>query len=141
MRVALDILQLLMLVLGAPLVRGIIAGLKARLQRRRGASIWRPYSELFKLLRKEDLVPPTSSPVFRVAPNVLFGVTVCAAAFVPVVQASALLGSRGDFFLFVYVLALGRFSLSARWMGVARSVGWVPAGKHWFRVWRRLRYC
>jgi len=112
MRIALDILQVLLLILGAPLVRAIIARLKARLQRRRGASIWRPYAELFKLLRKEELVPPTSSAVFRLAPMVLFGATIGAAAFVPVVHASALLGSRGDFFLFVYLLALGRFFLS-----------------------------
>jgi formate hydrogenlyase subunit 4 len=112
MKIALDILQVLILILGAPLVGAIIARLKARLQRRRGASIWRPYAELFKLLRKEELVPPTSSAVFRLAPIVLFGATVCAAGFVPVVHASALLGSRGDFFLLVYMLALGRFFLS-----------------------------
>jgi formate hydrogenlyase subunit 4 len=112
MKIALDILQVLILILGAPLVGAIIARLKARLQRRRGASIWRPYAELFKLLRKEELVPPTASAVFRLAPIVLFGATVCAAGFVPVVHASALLGSRGDFFLLVYMLALGRFFLS-----------------------------
>ena len=94
MKIAIDISQALMLILGAPLVRGIIARLKARLQRRRGASIWRPYAELAKLLRKEDLVPPTSSAVFRFAPIVLFGATICVAAFVPVVHASALLASR-----------------------------------------------
>src|SRR5207253_1139925 len=106
-----DVLQAAMLILGAPLVRGIIARLKAHLQRRRGASIWRPYVELFKLLRKEDLVPPTSSAVFRLAPLALFAATICMSAFVPVVHASALLGSRGDFFLLVYLLALGRFFL------------------------------
>ena len=83
MKTMIDILQALMLILGAPLVRGIIARLKAWLQRRRGASIWRPYAELFKLLRKEELVPPTSSAVFRLAPVVLFGSTICVVAFVP----------------------------------------------------------
>src|SRR5260370_5138065 len=68
--------------------------------------------EVFNLLRKEDLVPLTSSAVFRVAPVALFAATICMSAFVPVVHASALLGSRGDFFLLVYLLALGRFFLS-----------------------------
>ena len=112
MKIAIDILQALILVVAAPLVRGIIARFKARLQRRRGASIWRPYAELLKLLRKEDLVPPTSSVLFRLGPIVLFAAIVCAATFVPVVHASALFGSRGDFFLFVYMLALGRFFFS-----------------------------
>jgi len=56
MSIVIDVLQAAMLILGAPLVRGIIARLKAHLQRRRGASIWRPYVELFKLLRKEDVI-------------------------------------------------------------------------------------
>jgi formate hydrogenlyase subunit 4 len=112
MKIAINVLQALTLILGAPLVRGIIARFKALLQRRRGASIWRPYSDLAKLFRKEDLVPPTASGVFRLVPIVLFGTTICVAAFVPLVQPSALLASRGDFFLFVYLLALGRFFLS-----------------------------
>jgi formate hydrogenlyase subunit 4 len=129
MKIALDILQAVILLVGAPLLRGIIARLKARLQRRRGASIWRPYAELFKLLRKEDLVPPTSSAVFRLAPVVLFAATVCAAAFVPVVQASALLGSRGDFFLLVYLLGLGRFFLSLGALDGGSAFGGMGASR------------
>jgi len=129
MRLTLDILQVLILILGAPLVRAIVARLKARLQRRRGSSVWRPYAELFKLLCKEELVPPTSSAVFRVAPMVLFGATVCAAGFVPVVHASALLGSRGDFFLFVYVLALGRFFLSLGGLDGGSAFGGMGASR------------
>lgn len=112
MKIALNILQALLLILGAPLVRGIIARCKAFLQRRQGASIWRPYSDLAKLFYKEDLVPPTASVVFRLVPCVLFGTTICVAAFVPLLQPSALLASRGDFILFVYLLAMGRFFLS-----------------------------
>ena len=40
------VIQALIIILGAPLVRGIIAQFKARLQRRQGASIWRPYADL-----------------------------------------------------------------------------------------------
>jgi formate hydrogenlyase subunit 4 len=112
MKIAIDILQALLLILGAPLVRGVVARCKAFLQRRQGASIWRPYYDLAKLFRKEDLVPPTASTVFRVVPFILFGTTICVAAFVPLIQPSALLASRGDFFLFVYLLAMGRFFLS-----------------------------
>ena len=129
MKIAVDMLQALLLILGAPLVRGIIERLKARLQRRRGASIWRPYAEIFKLLRKEDLVPPTSSVVFRIAPILLFGSTMCVAAFVPVVHASALLASRGDFFLLVYLLALGRFFLSLGALDGGSAFGGMGASR------------
>ena len=129
MSMAIDVLQAALLVLCAPLVRGIIARLKAHLQRRRGASVWRPYMELLKLLRKEDLIPPTSSAVFRLAPVALFGATVCMSAFVPVVHASALLGSRGDFFLLVYLLALGRFFLSLGGLDGGSAFGGMGASR------------
>lgn len=112
MKIGINFVQALILILAAPLVRGIIARCKALLQRRQGASIWRPYSELGKLFRKEDLVPPTASGVFRLVPILLFGTAICVATFVPLVQPSALLASRGDFFLLVYLLAMGRFFLS-----------------------------
>ncbi|HYL62513.1 MAG TPA: NADH-quinone oxidoreductase subunit H [Candidatus Methylomirabilis sp.] len=126
---AFDIIQVSLLILSAPLVRGIIARLKASLQRRRGASVWRPYAEFFKLLRKEDLVSPTSSVVFRLAPMVLLSATVCAAAFVPVLHSSALLGLRGDFFLFVYMLALGRFFLSLGGLDGGSAFGGMGASR------------
>lgn len=112
MRVSLDIAQALLLVAGAPLVRGIIARIKARIQRRQGASIWRPYADLGKLFRKEDLVPPSASAVFRFAPLLLFAVTVLATGFVPVLHNSALFGTASDFILLVYLIALGRFFMS-----------------------------
>jgi formate hydrogenlyase subunit 4 len=112
MKIAINLLQAILLILGAPLVRGIVARCKAFLQRRQGASIWRPYYEIAKLFRKEDLVPPTASGIFRVVPLILFATTICVVGFVPLLQPSALLASRGDFFLFVYLLAMGRFFLS-----------------------------
>jgi formate hydrogenlyase subunit 4 len=129
MTIAVDIAQALLLILGAPLVRGLIARLKALLQRRQGASIWRPYADLLKLFRKEDLIPPTSSVVFRIAPFLLFGSTACVAAFVPVVHVSALLGSRGDFFLLVYLLALGRFFLSLGALDGGSAFGGMGASR------------
>lgn len=106
---AISVTQLLLIVLGAPLIRGVIARVKARLQQRKGASIWRPYADLLKMFRKEDLVPPTASPVFRLAPVVELTVTIVVAAFIPVLFTSALLGDAGDFIVVVYLLATGRF--------------------------------
>jgi formate hydrogenlyase subunit 4 len=129
MKIALDILQVLILIVCAPLMSAIIARLKALLQRRRGASLWRPYAQLLKLLRKEELIPPTSSAVFRLAPIVSLGATVCVAAFVPVVHVSALFGSRGDFFLLVYMLALGRFFLSLGALDGGSAFGGMGASR------------
>jgi formate hydrogenlyase subunit 4 len=129
MSLALNILQLLLLAGSAPLVRGFVALLKARLQNRRGASVWRPYADLLKLFQKEELVPPTASALFRLCPMVLFAATVTAAAFLPVLYGSALLGTRGDFILLVYVLALGRFFLTLGAMDGGSSFGGMGASR------------
>jgi formate hydrogenlyase subunit 4 len=108
----LNAVQLLILILAAPLLRGAISKLKAGIQRRKGASVWRPYADLWKLFHKEELVPKTATVVFRVAPAIAFASTVVAAAFLPLLHPNALLGLDGDIFLFAYLLVVGRFVMS-----------------------------
>ena len=76
MKLGLSVIQVALLLLVAPLVRGMIARIKARIQNRQGASVLRPYQDLLKLFRKEDLRPPTSSYLFRIAPVAVFAATV-----------------------------------------------------------------
>jgi formate hydrogenlyase subunit 4 len=129
MKITINLLQAIFLILGAPLVRGIVSRLKALIQRRHGASIWRPYYDLLKLFRKEDLTPPTASIVFRLAPSIFFATTICVAAFVPLFQPSAVLASLGDFFILVYLLAAGRFFLSLGAFDGGSSFGGMGASR------------
>jgi len=129
MRIALDLVQFLVLIATAPLLRGVVARVKARIQNRRGASVFRPYFDLWKLFRKEDLVPPTASLLFRLCPVILWAATVAAAAFIPVLRTSALLGNQGDIVLLVYLLALGRFFLMLGAMDGGSSFGGMGASR------------
>ena len=129
MKIAIGLLQAILLLLMAPLVRGIISRVKARFQNRRGASIFRPYQDLLKLFRKEDLVPPTASVVFRAAPIVLFAATAVVSLFIPVLHESALLGMSGDFVFIVYLLALARFFLMLGGMDGGSAFGGLGASR------------
>jgi formate hydrogenlyase subunit 4 len=129
MTLAMNLAQLLLLVLLAPLIRGGIARLKAVMQNRRGATLWRPYADVLKLFRKEDLVPRSASFVFRLAPLVVFSVTLVTAGFVPLLHDSALLGVTGDFVLLVYLVALGRFFLVLGAMDGGSSFGGMGASR------------
>ena len=129
MNVAVIALQAVLLLVLAPLVRGVIARIKARIQNRQGASILRPYQDLLKLFRKENLAPPTASLVFRVAPAVVFAATVVAALFVPVLQDSALLGMGGDFVVIVSLLSLSRFFLVLGGMDGGSAFGGMGASR------------
>ena len=129
MTTATSILQMLLLIAVAPLVRGTIARVKAVIQNRRGASVWRPYADLIKLLRKEDLAPTSASPVFRLAPRVTFAATVAALVFVPVLHSGAALSMAGDFVVLVYLLALARFFLLLGAMDGGSSFGGMGASR------------
>jgi formate hydrogenlyase subunit 4 len=129
MSIAIGVLQVIVLVFGALLVRGIVGRIKAWLQRRQGASVWRPYADLWKLFHKEDLVPPSASMVFGLAPLVLLASSILVTAFIPLLQASALLGSAGDFILLVYLLALGRFFLALGGIDGGSAFGGMGASR------------
>lgn len=129
MRLAISVLQIALLVALAPLVRGAVARLKAMIQNRHGASVWRPYADLLKLFRKEDLVPTSASPIFRLAPRVVFAATVTPVLFVPIVQAGAILSISGDFIVLAYLLALGRFFLLLGAMDGGSSFGGMGASR------------
>jgi formate hydrogenlyase subunit 4 len=129
MNLAINLIQAFLLVAIAPLVGGVIARCKAQMQNRHGANVWRPYAELLKLFRKEDLIPDTASVIFRFTPVILFAATVAAAAFVPVLHPSAIFGVSGDIILLVYLLAMGRFFLMLGAMDGGSSFGGLGASR------------
>lgn len=125
----LKLLQFVLLLASAPLLRGMIARLKAILQRRRGASVLRPYYDLWKLFRKEDITPPTVSWIFRASPRMAFALTVTGAAFVPVIVSSGLLSFTGDFILLVYLLAFARFLIMLGGLDTGSSFAGMGASR------------
>lgn len=129
MQIVANTVQLLILVLAAPLLRGIISKLKAWIQRRQGASIWRPYADLWKLFHKEELVPDTATSIFRLAPVISFAVIIVAAAFLPVLHPAAFLTFDGDMFLFVYLLAMSRFVMSLGALDGGSSFGGIGSSR------------
>ena len=92
---------------------GIVQKRKARLQCRQGASVWQPYRDLAKLLRKGTVQSDTASPFFRAVPVLVLAATVAAAALVPVLWTPAAADAPlGDAILLVALLALARFLLA-----------------------------
>ena len=71
----------------APLLKGVIDNLKAKLQSRRGPSIVQPYYDLSKLFRKQRTITPNASPIFRWAPYVAFAAPIVFAILIPVLTA------------------------------------------------------
>ncbi len=109
---ALSLLQALLLLALAPLLRGAIKKMKAAFQTRQGPPLLQGYYDLFKLLRKEPVRSETASWVFVAGPRAYFATAVAATALVPVVFARAPLEQAGGILVLVGLLALGRFALA-----------------------------
>ena len=62
--------QMLLVLLLAPLLTGYVRKIKARLLRRQGPSIFQPYRDLLRLMRKEVVLADNASWLFRVTPYV-----------------------------------------------------------------------
>ena len=118
---ALNIVQALLLLAFAPLIAGIINKVKAFLQKRQGASVLQEYFDLAKWWKKPTILTPYTSIIFVVAPAVYFITSVLAASMVPGFLAGQI--SISDAFIFVYILALGRFFMCLSSMDAATAFG------------------
>ena len=93
----------------APLFTGVMRKVKARTQKRVGASVLQPYYDLLKLLRKDEVVSENASWVLRAAPWVVCASTITAALFVPVFLPFSPFSVAGDVIVVLGLLALARF--------------------------------
>lgn len=82
---------------------GIINKTKAVISGRKGASIIQPYFDFFKLLKKGLVISETTSFIFQIAPVINLACIIMACTLVCLVH------FQGDFILFAYILALGKF--------------------------------
>jgi formate hydrogenlyase subunit 4 len=105
-------LQLLLVLIVAPLLSGIIKTLKARLQNRRGPNILQSYRDIFKLLRKGMVIPETASWIFSATPYIVFATAALVGLMIPMAATDAPLSLFGGVLAVVYLLALGRFFLA-----------------------------
>ncbi len=80
-----NILQAATVLLLSPLVAGVAYRFKAWTESRTGPSIFQPYYDLAKYLRKETLLPSNASAVFVVAPFVAFGAYLLISVVVPII--------------------------------------------------------
>ena len=117
----LNIVQALVLLAFAPLIAGIINKVKAFLQKRQGASVLQEYFDLRKWWKKPTILTPHTSVIFILAPVAYFVTSFLAASMVPGFLAGQV--SISDAFVFVYILALGRFFMTLASMDAATSFG------------------
>ncbi|MBN8908588.1 MAG: NADH-quinone oxidoreductase subunit H, partial [Rhodospirillales bacterium] len=118
-----------LVLLAAPLLVGIVRKAKARLQRRRGASVLQPYRDLRRLLGKDVVLAENASWLFRVAPYAIFAATWVAAALVPTFATGLIFSWTGHLTVLTALLGGARFALALAGMDVGTSFGGLGASR------------
>ena len=126
---ATQLVQLVLVLALAPLLTGVTRKVKARLLRRRGASVLQPYRDLLKLVRKEAVVAENASWLFRSAPYVIFATTWVAAALVPTFATGLTFSAAADLIVIVALLGTARFFLALAGLDVGTSFGGIGSSR------------
>lgn len=128
--IALQILQVLCVLLLAPLVQGFILKAEERVQRSRGPSLFQPYRDLWKLFHKECVVPDSASWVYWMAPVVAFTAMLIVPILIPVLTDRPLpLSNMGDMLGGGMVLTLGSFAVILAGLDTGNVYGGIGSSR------------
>ena len=127
--IILVVAQTVVLLAVSPFIVGLIRKVKARLQVRRGASVFQPYADLAKLFRKQPVVSTTTSWIFTATPYILFASTLAAGLLVPVFVSRTPLNFAGNIIALVYLLALGTFFLMLAGLDAGSAFGGMGSSR------------
>jgi formate hydrogenlyase subunit 4 len=122
-----QITEVLLAVLLAPMLTGWINQCRAWLQNKSGPGVLLPYRTLTKLLLKDVVLAHDASPMFRVAPYVVFGAMCVAAAIVPTLGTNLPFAAAADAIALVGILALARIFIALAAMDVGTAFGSLGA--------------
>jgi formate hydrogenlyase subunit 4 len=121
--------QMLLVLLLAPLLTGVVRKVKARLLLRRGPSVIQPYRDLLRLLRKEVTLARNASWLFRATPYLIFAATWVAAALVPTFAVGLQFSWSADLIAITALLGSVRFFLALAGMDVGTSFGGIGSSR------------
>jgi formate hydrogenlyase subunit 4 len=124
-----QISQMLLVLLLAPLLTGFVRKIKARLLRRRGPPLLQPYRDLVRLTRKEAVVADGASWLFRFVPYLVFAATWVAAALTPTFATGLLFSWSADLIAIIALLGSARFFLALAGMDVGTSFGGLGSSR------------
>lgn len=127
--IAIQGVQMALVLLLAPLLTGFVRKLKARLVRRQGPSVFQPYRDLLRLLRKEVVLAENASWLFRVAPYMIFSATWVAAALVPTFATGLVFSWSADLIAIIALLGSARFFLALAGLDIGTSFGGIGSSR------------
>lgn len=123
------VVQLSLVVVGAPVLVALMRQVRARLEGRVGAGIGQPWRDLRKQVRKEAIEPDGSSVVFRVAPFVVLTSTLLIATVAPFITTTSPLDVIADLYAVVALLMLGSVAVSLAGLDTGTAFGGMGSSR------------
>lgn len=122
-------LSFILIALCALFFVGIINRTRSILSGRKGPGILQPIKNVLLLLRKGSVFSSNSSFIFQIAPTIALASTIVAILLVPFGKYPSVISFKGDFILFTYLLALGRFAIILNALDTASSFEGMGASR------------
>lgn len=122
-----QLLAIVAALLLAPLLTGWVNQWRAKMQNKSAPALLQPYRVLHKLFNKESVVAEHASPLFRMAPYIVFGCMALASAIIPTLSTDLPLSSAADAIALVGLFALARVFISLAAMDVGTAFGTLGA--------------
>jgi formate hydrogenlyase subunit 4 len=123
------VVQLVLLVAGAPLLVGLMRTVRCRIEGRVGPPSTQIWRDVRKLLTKQRIQPEHSSAVFAVAPVVLVATTLVVVAFAPLVTTRTPFAGGSDLFAVVFLLLFGSVWLSLAALDTGTAFGGMGSSR------------
>lgn len=129
LELAIQGVQMVLVLALAPLLLGFTRKIKARLLRRQGPPLLQPYRDLIRLARKEVVMAENASWLFRAGPYLIFAATWVAAALVPTFATGLHFSWTADLIAIAALLGTARVFLALVGMDVGTSFGGIGSSR------------
>lgn len=129
MNILFIVLKIIFLLFCSPIFVGLVRKTKALMQNRRGASVLQPYSDLWKLFHKDEVIAQDASWIFLLVPYLIFGISIALFMSVALIPGVETMGVFADFILVVGLLGLSAFLLSLAGMDTGGAFGGFGASR------------
>ncbi len=128
-QIGISVLQVAYVLVGGPLLLGVMAKIRARAEGRTGPPLTQGLLDLRKLLRKEAIRAEHASAVTALAPLVLVASAAVAVALSPLLTTRPVLETSADVFVVVYLLLMGSVALALGGLDAGTAFGGMGSSR------------
>jgi formate hydrogenlyase subunit 4 len=124
-----EIFQVTVLLIVAPIFVGWIKMVKCWFQSRTSPSLFQPWRDILKLFSKDVTLAENASWIFRFMPYLVFGISVMAGGIIPILSIDLPLSATADVIALVALFSIARFFTALAGMDIGTAFGGMGASR------------